>query len=261
MYTIRLLDAAGREKQSAAGPNYVRFLCTLPYEPGDVLAFEGDALHCVVQADQALPESLVYLPQKRFTYTIPVGDLALAYPPQAFTGEMHLLQIRPASPEEVGARRNLAFNPLDQRFYDSCFPHAAANVETRDDPTFFARNVIDGLKVNHRHGNWPFHSWGIGGRADAEITLSFGRPVRIDQVGITLRADFPHDSWWKKGTLVLSDGQEMPLSFIKTADTQFFSVGEHTVEWVRLKDLVKAATISPFPALTEWEVFGREAGL
>lgn len=258
MYTIEILDAAGRARQSASGAGYARLVCTLPYQEGDTVVFAADAEHCVVQADQSLPECLVYLPEKRFVYRIPKGDLTLAYPPQAFAGNMHLLQICPAAPSEVKARRNLAFNPLDQRFYEGCFPHAEANVETRDEPAFFARNVIDGLKFNHCHGNWPFHSWGIGGRADAEITLRFGRPVLIDEVGITLRADFPHDSWWTKGTLTFSGGQSLALSFEKTADTQYFSTGEHLVEWVRLSDLEKARTLSPFPALTEWEVFGRE---
>lgn len=258
MYKIEILDAAGRVRQSASGPDYARFLCTLPYQEGDTVVYTADAEHCMVQVDQALPECLVYLPEKRFVYRVPKGDLTLAYPPQAFAGDMHLLQIRPARREELLARRNLALNPLDQRFYEGCFPHAAANVETRDEPAFFARNVIDGLKFNHCHGNWPFQSWGIGGRADAEITLRFGRPVLVDEVGITLRADFPHDSWWTKGTLTFSDGHQILLPFEKTADTQYFPVGERTVEWARLGSLVKAGTLSPYPALTEWEVFGRD---
>ncbi len=258
MYTIQVLDAAGKVKKSASGPDYVRFLYTKAYEEGDSIAFFSDAEHCVVQVDQAVPEAPVYLPGKQLTYRIPKGDFALAYPPQAFAGDMHILQIRPVSIDELRAHRNLALNPLDQRFYEGCFPHATANVETRDEPAFFARSVIDGLKFNHSHGNWPFQSWGIGGRDDAQITIHFGRTVRIDEVALTLRADFPHDSWWKHGMLTFSDGQQMTLSFEKTADTQYFPIGEHLVEWVRLSDLKKAKDLSPFPALTEWEVFGQE---
>jgi hypothetical protein len=256
MYCIQVADAAGKVKQSVSGANYARLLCTLAYEEGDSIAFLADAQHCVVQVDQALPETMVYLPQKKFTYKIPKGDFVLAYPPQAFYGDRHILQIRPAREEEKRTRRNLALNPLDQRFYENCFPHASANVETRDEPAFFARSVIDGLKFNVSHGNWPYQSWGIGGRADAEITVHFGRAVRMDEVAVTLRADFPHDSWWTKGTLTFSDGQQMTLSFEKTGDTQYFKTGGHTVEWVRLSELVKAKNLSPYPALTEWEVFG-----
>ena len=258
MYTIQVLDASGHVKKSVSGPEYVRFLYRNVYEDGDSIAFSSDAEHCVVQVDQAMPEAQVYLPGKQFTYRIPKGDFALAYPPQAFAGEMHTLQIRPARPQELRARRNLAFNPADQRFCGNCFPHAAANVETRDEPVFFARSVIDGWKFNHSHGNWPFQSWGIGGRSDAQITIHFGRPVRIDEVALTLRADFPHDSWWAQGTLTLSTGKQMTLSFEKTADTQSFPIGEHVVEWVCLSELKQAEDPSPFPALTEWEVFGQE---
>ncbi len=258
MYTIQVLDASGKVRQSASGANYARFLCTLAYAEGDSIVYSSDAQHCVIQVDQALPESMVYLPDRQLAYRIPKGDLTLMYPPQAFAGDMHILQIRPARPEELAARRNLALNPIDQRYYEGCFPHALANVETRDEPAFFARSVIDGLKFSHSHGNWPYQSWGIGGRADAEITIQFGRTVRIDEVAVTLRADFPHDSWWTQGTLTFSDGQQMTLSFEKTGDTQYFPVGERLTEWVRLSDLMKAKTLSPYPALTELEVFGRE---
>jgi hypothetical protein len=258
MYSIQVVSSAGKVKQSESGANYARLLYTLAYEEGDSVVFSSDAQHCVVQADQALPEAMVYLPDRQLVYRIPRGDFALAYPPQAFLGDKHILQIRPAGDEELRTRRNLAFNPLDQRFYEDCFPHALANVETRDEPAFFARSVIDGLKFNHSHGNWPYQSWGIGGRADAEITVHFGRIVRIDEVAVTLRADFPHDSWWTNGTLTFSDGQQMALSFEKTGDTQYFPTGEHMVEWVRLSELIKAKNLSPFPALTEWEVFGQD---
>ena len=258
MYTIQIVDAAGNVKQEAAGTGYARLLCTLTYQEGDAIAFITDERHCAIQVDQALPEALVYLPDKSFSFAIPMGDLKAAYPPQAFAGDMHLMQIRPARMEELRARRNLALNPVDRRFCPNCFPHASANVETRDEPAFFARNAIDGLKFNHSHGNWPFLSWGIGGRADAEITIQFGRTVRIDEVAVTLRADFPHDSWWTQGLLSFPDGQQMVLRFQKTGDTQYFETGEHLAEWVKLSDLKKSETPSPYAALSEWEVFGQD---
>ena len=258
MYTIQVLDASGNVKQSASGPDFVRFLYTQPYEQGDTIAFFADEQHCILQVDQSVPEAMVYLPGKQLYYRIPKGDFALAYAPQAFAGDMHILQIRPARKEELSARRNLALNPADQRFYEGCYPHATASIETRDEPVFFARNVIDGLKFNESHGGWPYLSWGIGNKDDAEITLHFGRTVRIDEVGITLRADFPHDSWWEKATLTFSDGQILSLSLVKTDATQYFHVGEHLADWVRLSDLKRADDPSPFPALTQWEVFGQE---
>ena len=258
MYTIEVLDAVGQVKQSASGTESARLFYQKDYEPGDRIAFTADGQHCAVQVDATLPEALVYLPENQFTFTIPFGDLKTMYAPQAFSGGKHILSLRAARLEEVFARRNLAQNPADQRFYEGCYPHASASIETRDEPVFFARNVIDGLKFNTSHGGWPHLSWGIGGKDDAQITIHFGRSVLIDEVGITLRADFPHDTWWEKGTLSFSDGQEYQLSLLKTGETQYFQIGDHEVAWVRLSNLVRADDPSPFPALTQLEVFGMD---
>jgi len=75
-------------------------------------------------------------------------------------------------------------------------------------------------------------------------------------VGITIRADFPHDTWWEKVTLALSNGQECTLSLNKTGETQYYSIGEHEVTWVKLSNLIRSDDPSPFPALTQLEVFG-----
>ncbi|MBP0576025.1 hypothetical protein J8J27_35430, partial [Mycobacterium tuberculosis] len=62
---------------------------------------------------------------------VPFGDDRIPYSPRAFSGEMHRLAARRARPEEVAARRNLAFNPYDHASIATVFPHARANVETR----------------------------------------------------------------------------------------------------------------------------------
>ncbi len=258
MYTIEILDADGQVKHLVAGDDYAHLVYAKAYEAGDSIFFTAGAQHCALQVDMTLPEAFVFLPQKRFVYKIPKGEERTMYSPQAFGGEKHVITLRPAKDWEISARRNLALNPLDQRFYEGCYPHALANVETRNEPQFFARNVIDGMKCSHSHGTWPYQSWGIGGRTDAEITIHFGRVVSVEEVGITLRADFPHDSWWCKGLLTYSDGHQMPLSFEKTGATQYFSFGETKIEWIRLSDLVMADEPSPYPALTEFEVFGRD---
>ena len=48
---------------------------------------------------------------------------------------------------------------------------ASANVETRGESVFAARNAIDGVKANRSHGAWPFESWGINRQDDAQLTL------------------------------------------------------------------------------------------
>ena len=119
-------------------------------------------------------------------------------------------------------------------------------------------NVIDGLRLNSFHGEWPFQSWGIGAREDAWCELDFGRPVIAEKMALTLRADFPHDAYWTAGHVVLSDGTDLSFSLRKTADRQWIDLGGRTVSRLRLERLVKSDDPSAFPALRQWEVFGRE---
>ena len=117
--------------------------------------------------------------------------------------------------------------------------------------------MIDGTRFNTYHGEWPFQSWGIGAREDARCLLDFGREVTIDKMALTLRADFPHDAYWVSGHVVLSDGADIGFPLEKTGERQWIPLGEHTVRWMRLERMVKSDDPSAFPALTEWEVFGR----
>lgn len=36
----------------------------------------------------------------------------------------------------------------------------------------------------------------------------FRTEVEIDRIILYIRADFPHDNWWKKVTVTFSDGEE-----------------------------------------------------
>lgn len=69
---------------------------------------------------------------RRMTAT--AGGLAV-YPPKAFAGDMHLISIKP---DASGEYRNLAENPADQRGEVEAYPHATANVETRNESGFAA---------------------------------------------------------------------------------------------------------------------------
>ncbi|WP_156314365.1 DUF7402 domain-containing protein [Lacticaseibacillus camelliae] len=124
---------------------------------------------------------------------------------------------------------------------------------------FFARNAIDGYVANESHGNFPFQSWGIDQREDAELTVDFGRPVTIDTLILTLRADYPHDTYWTDGTALFSDGSQLPLTMAKTAGPQPYTFAAKTVTWVRLTALKRAQGTEFFPALTELAVIGKNA--
>lgn len=230
------------------------------YEPGDYyeLTLSAPNQYIWVQMDAAIEPSLIYIKGNKWTYQVILEEsLRLAYSPNVFNGQKHYAKAWLPTEEELHVYRNLAKNAHDQKDESGAFPHAHANVETRNDSTFFARNAIDGILANEDHGPYPYQSWGINQRKDAEITIDFGREVEIDKVALVLRADYPHDSFWTQVTLVLSTGEEHVLKTTNDFDRQYFELPKTTVTSVTLKDLIKNEDESPFPALTQLEVFGK----
>lgn len=259
--TIEIRNAAGQLRAVANGENGVNLCFAESYAEGDEIRLLSDKNDCylMVQLEDAMPPALVYLANTAYALTIPFGEKHVSYSLKSFSGTSHLLTARAAKADEISARRNLAFNPFDAHENAALFPHAHANVETRGEAVFAARNAIDGNTANHSHGPWPFESWGVNQRADAEITIDFGRTVCVDEVIITLRADFPHDNWWEQGTLKFSDGSTETLHFSKLATPQASSFSARKVTSITLCDLQKCPQDpSPFPALTQIEVWGSE---
>lgn len=260
LLTLKVLCADDSTGGVSSGENEVNLVYSSEYGKGDriILETSGEACFLMLQVDDALGSALVYMSGNAIIYDIPFGEKRISYSPKAFHGSRHLMTARLATAEEIGAYRNLALNVADQQSNSFCFPHAHANVETREESVFAARNVIDGVKESRSHGEWPYHSWGINQRADAEITVDFGREVSIDKVVVYLRADFPHDNWWKQVTLRFSDNETMVCDLVKTGAGQAITFEKRTVRWVRLEQLIKSDEPSPFPALTQFEVYGTE---
>jgi hypothetical protein len=165
--------------------------------------------------------------------------------------------VREAAGYEIYAYRNLALNIYDNHENSTSFPHATANVETRNEAVFAARNAIDGIKANSSHGQWPYTSWGINRNPDALIRVDFGTEVEVDKAVIYLRADFPHDNWWNEVTLEFSDGSTLKANLVKTHEAQEVCFEKRKVAWVEMKNLIKAENESPFPALTQLEIYGK----
>jgi hypothetical protein len=259
--TLRITNADGATLASATGGDEVLLVYPPDYLAGDTLAIETDAAGCfvILQLDDALPPALLFLNGTAFRLSVPFGARRGSHSPRVFSGGFHVLTARLARPEEIAARRNLAFNPFDHHENSTLFPHASANVETRGEATFAARNAIDGQKASDNHGQWPWTSWGIDQNPEAALTLEFGRAVRIDEVVIHLRADFPHDAWWSSVSLSFSDGSSEILHLDKTSAGQRLRFKPRCVHELRLHDLIKADDPSPFPALTQIEIWGSEA--
>ncbi len=258
--TISIVGRDGAVKASAAGSGRALLVYDKAYEEGDAICLASDApgYVCALLED-SMAESFGYLAAP-FRLIVPFGEKRVCYSPKSFSGELHLLQARVATEEEIARRRNLCLNPLDSHENQGLFPHAHANVETRGESVFAARNAVDGCYANAGHGIWPYQSWGINRRPDAELTVEFGRPVTLDALSITIRADFPHDNWWKQATVTFSDGGALTLSLARTAEPQCFSIAPRTVTWLKLGQLLKDETDpSPFPALTQLEAWGQNA--
>ncbi|WP_332302720.1 carbohydrate-binding protein [Rhizobium sp. GR12] len=258
--SLQILDPDGHVEMERAEENEVFLVHDLPYQRGSRLRLTTDqpGCHIVFSLDEGLPGTLAYLAGEHFEFPVPFESDRIPYPPQAFMSTRHRLLARSARPEEVESRRNLALNPWDCHTNQTLFPHAFANVETRGEAVFAARNAIDGEMPNDDHGVWPFSSWGINQNPDAALSVQFGRHVEIDEVVIRMRADFPHDAWWERATIAFSDGSETIIALKKTGSNQAFCFPSRRVEWVKLQQLIKADDPSPFPALTQIEVWGHD---
>ena len=255
---LRVLNREGEILAQAEDREQVSLLYEASYAPGDRIQLIGDesGADCWIQLEDSMAESLVKLRDCELLWEIPFEQQRIIYSPKAFCGEKHLIRARLAEKNEVFTRRNLALNVYDAHGEAGGFPHAVANVETRGESVFAAQNAIDGIYENSCHGAWPYQSWGINRDPEAKWSLQFGREVTLDELRITLRADFPHDSWWTQGTVWFSDGSKAVLSFRKSNRPQVFHISPRTVTELTFGDLIKADDASPFPALTQFEAWG-----
>ncbi len=247
-------------KAVSKGVDEVSLVYSQEYEPGDriILETSGEETFVWLQMDDALGRALVYI-TGNVEYIIPFGEKRVNLSPKAFYGGRHLLHARLAKDYDVEGYRNLAINVYDQHQIKDCYPHAAANVETRGETVFAAQNAIDGVMVNTCHGEWPYQSWGIDRKEDARIRIAFGRTVEIDRIVLYTRADFPHDNWWRSVHFDFSDESGLEMQMEKSMLPHEITFPSRRVRWGEMNHMVKSDDPSPFPALTQIEVYGREA--
>lgn len=258
MFSIKVLKANGETKFVERGDEEVCLVATSEYAEGDrvVLEYCGMPRYFIFQADDAMGAALIYV-KGNVEVRVPFGEARRGYSPKAFAGSCHYIFARFAAQEEIEAYRNQAFNVYDSHENMNSYPHASANVETRNEAVFAARNAIDGVKANSAHGEWPYASWGINRDPEACLKIDFGHEIEVDKAVIYIRADFPHDNWWKEITLKFSDGSYVTGNLEKTAKGQTIAFEKRRITWVELEKLIKAETESPFPALTQIEIYGK----
>ncbi len=256
--TLKVLDGKDQVRGISQGEDEVSLVYKKEYKAGYRILLESSekGVYLVVQADDALGEAFVYV-TGTFDFKIPFGEKKICYSPKTFYGSRHLLTARTATGEEVGTYRNLALNVMDQHGNTGCYPHASANVETRGESVFAARNAIDGVRENHSHGEWPYGSWGINKQEDAEMIVEFGGNVEIDKIVLYTRSDFPHDNWWNQVTLSFSDDTSIDWRLEKSDKAHVITFEKKQVSWVKLSKLIKSDDPSPYPALSQIEVYGK----
>ncbi len=236
------------------------------YQPGDRIIFSGPQ-RMAVRLDELMPECLVYLASDagNVTYEIPYGtdeqQTGSAYAPESFAGKSHRVTVRALTKKELKGYRNLALNPCDVRSTEQApaqtFPHSTTNSASRNAFDFEARNAIDGSTQNGHHGVWPYQSWGPQLRNDLWWKLDFGRTVELDKVRLMVRADFPHDSYWKSADVEFSDGSHVSLQIGSSAQFQDFPFKKRRVSWLRITNLV-AADPAKWCSFIEVEAWGRD---
>ncbi|MCI8542358.1 MAG: carbohydrate-binding protein [Lachnospiraceae bacterium] len=256
--SLKVLDKNGNTICVGSGEDFVDLVCMRAYEEGDSIVLETSRKDIYInwQVDDAMGASFVYL-KDNVSYEIPFGEKRISLSPKVFSGDKHYIYAEAARQDEIEAYRNLALNPADQHRDVPCFPHATANVETRGESVFAAKNAIDGVRANLSHGAWPYQSWGINRQDDATMRVDFGRNIRTDKVVLYTRADFPHDNWWVQVTLRFSDGSSQDFALEKSVKGHVLTFPEKEIQWIELCRLIKADDPSPFPALSQIEVYGR----
>ena len=262
MINLKLLNEAGEVKFKAYGEE-IDERYSGEYAPGDKFRIElCDTEFVKLSLDETLAESIVYVPDGTFEFTVPFDyERRACYGPVAFSGDSHRIRCSEPTEAEIYSERKISLNSHDRHNVPKYFPHAVANFVTREDPCFFERNAIDGVTDNLSHGPYPYHSWGGGLREDLEFEVHFGMDVEVSEVALYLRADFPHDTYWREMDIEFSDKTRKHINLEGVAAAQSFKLDEPKVtEYVKLtgfkQQRLEDGSLS-FAALTEMEVYGK----
>ncbi len=133
-------------------------------QDGDVIqvCLDTPNTYLMVKLDATLDSSLIYVPEQKWTFPIIKNENAIeARAAYRFETKKPYISVRIATKEEIKSYRNWALNPHDLQHFTGAYPHASANVETRNDATFFACNAIDGTFANLYHGRILINHGGL----------------------------------------------------------------------------------------------------
>lgn len=255
---LRIVDKNKQELFAASGKAIDCIYEGELHEGDKIIIHKKDMDFVKLQITKNMKEAIVYSPSSTLEYEIPGGRCLCAYDNDTFSGDKHIIKASEATEEEAYCTRNIALNPYDLRARKGYFPHTYANFVTREDPCFYERNAIDGVCNNENHGEYPYHSWAGGAREDLEYYLDFGAEVEVEKVVFYLRADFPHDTYWKNVDVEFSNGESVTGEFIETADAQEVVLEEKVVtKSIHLTNFKQVSYPLSWAALSQIEVYGR----
>ena len=258
MLEVSIIDACGAVLKKCGGSD-IDMTYNAEYSEGDkIVIAKKDSEYISLQLDEFLKESIIFSESSQIVFEIPFGNLKHGYDKQAFSGDKHRIRVYEPSDEQTFGYRNIALNSHDRRGQKKYYPHAYANLVTRDEVWFFERNAIDGVCDNTSHGVYPYHSWAGGAREDLEYYIDFGTKAQIDKLTFYLRADFPHDTYWKSVDVEFDDGTRETANFTKTADGQELILSESKVtRKIHLTNFKQAELPFSWAALSQIEVYGK----
>ncbi len=255
MINLKIVGAKQNEKLNISA-NVIDTVYNDGFEKGDkiVIALK-DIQYVAMKLDDTMEEAFVYCPNKWFEFEVPFGEEKVCFNPESFLGTNQRIKVREITNEEFYSSRKISLNPYDRQGSKN-FPHARANFVTRNSPHFYERNAIDGVSENKGHGEYPYHSWAGGAREDLEYYLDFGAEVEIDKIDFYLRADFPHDTYWKSLDIEFSDGCIANMQFEGIADAQSITFEKKRTKTIHLTNFKQVSTPLSWAALSQIEVFG-----
>ncbi len=258
MLTLKIYNK-NKEVLAQAKGKEIALSYNAEYNPGDYIRVESSTDTFIkIKFDECLCESIIFIPGKSFEFMIPSPEVREGcYGEDSFSGECHTVCACEITDEEAYSYRKISLNSHDIHGRGRSFPHTYANFVTREAPCFYARNAIDGIIDNDGHGNFPHHSWAGGAREDLEFTLDFGHVAEVDKVVFYLRADFPHDTYWKNIDVEFSDGSRETATFEMTGDGQQLTFEPRKTTYIKLTNFRQVSYPLSWAALTQIEVFGK----
>lgn len=263
---VKYTTKSGAKSYETTG-NGIAQLVIGKFNSGDTLTVKlpSGEKYLALSLSSRMGEALIYCPDGTFTYTVP--SLTSSYPNtmnpnKGVVYPDNVIYARIVSEKELTKEHNLALNPYDLTDADGSYPHASSNNVYQTNAEWAARNAIDGFTSNDGHGTYPYQSWAPSSdiSSDDYFMIDFGREVTVNELLITIRADFPHDSYFTDCTVTFSDGTTMALSLTNSAAEQSFDVGGIKTTSVKLSGFVveKNGATTEYAALTEVACMGVE---